>query len=146
MDSKKIATVVVLLAVVAVAVVMGIRRMGSRRPEWVEQEQVTKIDRDTLEVVKLPWGQWESLGYRDVDHQRKYKNPKSGKYCMEDAIICARCGKEIPMPLQPPEVWQAKDMGTKMAIGMKVQAEYKCPRCGQNPYRSQTEKPSESGK
>lgn len=98
---KKIGAMVLLLLVIGVAVAFGVRktRLGGSNPtKWVLQQQVQRIDGETLELLAQTVGEWEKLGHKDG----KYKNPTAGKYSMVDPMTCAACGETIPTPQMPP--------------------------------------------
>ena len=151
MEGKKIAVIVVLLAVVIGAVVFTVKRTtsGPQAPSWVLDQVVQKIDIKTLELVKAPTRDW--MGKYAPDASGYYKNPKTGEYTVAETMQCISCGQLIPVMQLPAELRGKPVARTPMpgasadrqppgkggvdpeAI-MKLQREYKCPRCGKNAY------------
>jgi rRNA maturation protein Nop10 len=133
----------ILVVLAAVAAFCGQRALRhSKPPEWVLTEPIEKIDAETLELMTLPNDQWDKLGKK----LGQFKNPKTGRYTMAEAVKCPHCREKIPTPQVPdaPKL-SAEDIKTKrMPAGWPAyQAElediwgkYKCPKCGQlwGPY------------
>ena len=127
--TKKVTSVIVLLAVIAVVVIWSIHRTigNAGPPEAVLQQVVKKIDYKTREIISLPLGQWDEL--RDKNPVTNvYKNPKTGEWTVVNILKCPNCGAEVPTIAITDEV--AK--GGAAAIS-KLRAEYKCPVCGKCP-------------
>jgi hypothetical protein len=130
---KKTAIIAVLVVVILcglIWVLKGAGLLGDKPtlPNRVVQEPTEKIDQETLEVVTLPFGEWEKLGQKDG----KYKNPKTGKYSMVADMVCAHCGAKIPAP-DLSSIVSITDPKELMATRAKLLAEYKCPKCGKSP-------------
>ena len=135
----------ILLIVAAVVLTFGVYKGcgGIREVDTEQQRLVTKIDENTLEVVKMTGREWLELGNQDG----KFKNPKTGNYAMVVPITCSSCGELIP-PLKPPEPPEGLDLSGKpaftpeedsrrKALMRKMEGEYAktlraavCPRCG----------------
>jgi DNA-directed RNA polymerase subunit RPC12/RpoP len=129
---KSVVTFIALLAVVVAAVVFAVVRVAGKpsRPEWVSMVQMEKIDRQTLEVMSLPVGKWESLGYQDVGRERRFKNPKTGTYTMVQSMRCSVCGEKIPVPVYP-DMTAKKYTRAEMDDAIEAaEKAYVCPRCG----------------
>ena len=130
MEGKKIATSAILIAIAIVAVAFAVKRItgGPKPPTWVLDEQVQKIDTKSLELVKEPVRDWE--GKYAPDASGRCKNPKTGEYTLVDPMTCGVCGQLIPAMQIPPNLQD----DARIAFIMKFQRDYKCPRCGKNPY------------
>lgn len=118
MEVKKIGATVVLVAIIVAALLFIAQKLGfgtSKPPQWVVNEPTEKIDKDTLDLKTLTFGEWHDLGHADGI----YKNPETGKYSMVSAVTCPRCTEKIPAPPMP--AGGAPDDG----------APYICPKCGQ---------------
>ena len=130
-DVKRVIAAAALIIVIVVAGVFIAKRMiGARRPpEWARQLTVERIDNKTLETVTLTLGEWERLGYNEAG---LYKNPNTGKYTMTIPMVCPSCHAKIPS--------FPRFTAGKRASEEEVQAreaairEFKCPKCGANPY------------
>lgn len=114
---------VALIILATVLVVRGLKRAAPAIPADVIGQQIEKVDRETLELVTLPLGEWQNLG----EKERRHKNPETGKYNMVNPMTCAACGKKIPPPeysgaMSPEEV-------------AKATSNYTCPRCGRSAYQ-----------
>jgi len=131
MYRKQIAIGAVLIVVVIIAAVITVRRTtsGPRPPDWVLDEQVQKIDIKSLDVAKERLGDWQ--GKYAADASGRFKSPKTGEYTMVDVMTCSACGQPIPVPQIPDELRGQAPNPTAMR---KMRLEYKCPRCGKNPW------------
>ena len=126
--NKNVIYAVLLVAVVALAVIWGVRRTIGRQgpPDAVLQEVVKKIDYKTREIIPLSQARWEEL--RDkTPRANVYKNPKTGEYTVVNILTCGHCGAEIPTIAITDEVAANGDV-------RKLRDEYKCPFCGQSAF------------
>jgi len=121
---KQIIAVLVLLVVIVVAVVLLTKNRASSSGPSSEilSKPIEMIDKESLELMTLSAGEWKDLGSKN----RAYKNPETGKYNMVGPRICASCGAKIPGPDVPE--------GASQEEGMKIAAEYMCPKCGQRAF------------
>jgi predicted RNA-binding Zn-ribbon protein involved in translation (DUF1610 family) len=124
--NKKILVIGVLIVVIAVSVIVALKRAGLigkvRPPDYVMQQTLEMMDSKDMDVLMTKTlAEWENLGHND---NGCYKNPKTGKYTMVPPMICAACGQKIPRPETSAE---QQDSVREM---MKIMAEYKCPKCG----------------
>ena len=130
--AKNVVWIVVLLAIIASAIVFGIKasRKGPIEPtDWVLAQPAEKIDSETLEVMKKSLGEWEKLGSREG----RYKNPDTGAYTMVPTMTCPACGEKIPSPffvISAPAGSGMSEGGTPAGEDREYLAGYKCPRCG----------------
>ena len=140
---KKIIAIVVLLAIIAAVVVFGIKKSnigGPKPPQWVLDQEVEKIDAESLELVTRTLGEWQKLGSKDG----KYKNPDTGKYTMVSRMDCAACGAKIPMPEFPmfetapgdvePGSMDMEKRARSMEEEARIMSEYICPVCGERAF------------
>jgi hypothetical protein len=122
MGAKKIAVMVVMIAVIVAAVVFFLKGSGlfgtPKPPERILGLDVERIDVNTGEVITLKLAEWTSLGHRDG----LFKNPNSGQYSMQIPMICGGCGEKIATPARVPSA-----DGVSTSPGP-------CPKCGKNPY------------
>lgn len=115
---KRIAVVIGLIAVVAVAGLVTLKRVvrseNPTPPQWMLDKPVEMIDEKTFELMTLKLSEWVKLGEKDGRH----KNPNTGEYTMTGALTCGSCGEKIPPPpsLSPGQQRSAAD--------------YLCPKCG----------------
>ncbi len=145
MNGKKIALIVLLLAVIAFFAVFAAKRVRTEvkmMPTMVLDQKVQKIDMKTLEVFAETSADWQTKYAPDASH--RYKNPNTGEYTMVDTMRCASCGQLIPEPQTNPEFLPKPEPGkqkgsqkgdTRMAEAMqKTLAAYLCPRCGKHAW------------
>lgn len=130
---KKIIAAVVLVVVIVVVLVLVLRSQsvgvlgGPRPPAWVLDQQVEKIDMESLDVVTKKLREWESLGH---DKMGRYKGAK-GKFTMVSPMTCEACKVKIPVPDMPTGTADKPATPEEM---MAAQKAAKCPKCGKNPY------------
>jgi len=131
-DPKKIAQVVVIVLVIIGSIWCGVWMMSrSRRaPEWTNDIKYERIDENTLELMTLPAGQWESLGEKG----KKYKNPNTGTFTMVPVMTCPSCGEKIPVPYLRPKQAPRNPMELQalMKQEREAMANYVCPKCEQS--------------
>ena len=132
MGGKKTVVSALLLAVIIVAVVIAVKRNMSKpeMPDWRQNQQIERIDIKSFEVITERQGDWD--GKYAPDASGRYKNPKTGEYTMVGVMKCAACGQFIPN-LQIPAELRGKPV--PMATMEKLKSEYKCPKCGKNPFQ-----------
>jgi len=133
--SSRAARIILLAVVVAIAALVWALAIARRAPRPTREALATrieKIDEDTLETVTLSLGDWQNLGQRNG----RFRNPKTGKYTMLPVMTCASCGAKIPNPLpmwgETPQT--DEEMSRTRQEFARVMAEYRCPRCGKNPF------------
>ena len=133
---KKIIAVVVLLAIIAAAGVFSIKKSnigGPKMPQWLLDQEIERIDAESLELVTRTRGEWQKLGPKDG----KYKNPNSGKYTMVSPIDCTACGAKIPVPegvdVDPGSIDMEK-RERSMEEEARIMSEYICPVCGERAF------------
>ena len=107
MNSKTTAAVALALAVAAVGYSIWRHKQAGAPPDWYQQQAVEKMDMKTYAAMTKTRAEWMRLGQENG----RYRNPETGEHEMVDAVVCASCGKKIPLP-------PGSDMG------------YKCPLCG----------------
>lgn len=129
-DPKKIAQVVVIVLVIIGSIWCGVWMMSrSRRaPEWTNDIKYERIDENTLELMTLPAGQWESLGEKG----KKYKNPDTGTFTMVPVMTCPSCAEKIPTPYIRPKDVPRDPQGLQAIMQEEQDAmdRYVCPKCG----------------
>jgi DNA-directed RNA polymerase subunit RPC12/RpoP len=133
-ERKKTVFIVVLVSIIIVAGIVILRRATPDKltaPESLLQTPTSKIDMKTLEISTLPLNDW--MTHCAADAFQRYKNPKTGEYTMVSIIVCAKCGKQIPELLAPPEFQQVKAPQRGEAFA-KLQRDYTCPYCKKNPF------------
>ena len=128
MQPKKIAALVVLAAIIALAVFFGIRRLnigGPKPPEWSLGQSLTLIDTKTEDLVTVTLGQLGKLGKKNG----LYKNPRSGAFTLCTPLVCAACGE---MLVPPPEMIIDDDTASQAdrERAMQTRLTYICPKCG----------------
>lgn len=119
-------SIVVILIAVFVITTRGSKTAGP--PSQITGAPVTKVDKDSLEVVTLPMSEWQKLG---ANADGCYKNPTTGQYTMLPTMTCKSCGATIPTLLQPPST--GNDDADEAAYAQMMN-EYKCPKCGKNAF------------
>jgi len=104
---------------------LGVVSSGPTPPDYVLARPVKKIDKESFEVMELPLGKWRKLGH---NKEGRYKNPKTGKYTMVPCMICAHCGKEIPVPEMPAP---GPEGPPDPMVYEEIMMNYRCPLCGE---------------
>jgi rRNA maturation protein Nop10 len=151
MNLKKIALIALLIAVIAAAAVLAVRRARSELKTPLlfqkfvderENQKLEKIDMKSLEVFSETVRDWATQYAPNTDGY--YKNPKTGEYTVVEAMKCASCGQLIPAPQLPAGLAQKMRGGrnhgpspeaiAEMVAVKKSQSNYKCPRCGKNAF------------
>lgn len=132
MDGKKIAATVVLIVVIVAALVFIAKKSGvvssaPKPPDWVLDQQIERIDTETLAVSTKKMREWMKLG----EKEGMYKNPDTGKYTMASPMVCGSCGVKIPAPMPPAE---STGGAPNPETQMKWQESVKCPKCGKSPF------------
>jgi len=137
--SKIIITTVCILSI-AVAIGLNIKkhRSGPQPPDWVLDQESTRIDEnDPYEVITNTLREWKSLG----QEEGKYRNPNTGAYSMVTPMTCGACQEQIPRPQRHRPSRPPAPPGSRLSgpAEMRAQEEawlekvmsYKCPKCGE---------------
>jgi predicted RNA-binding Zn-ribbon protein involved in translation (DUF1610 family) len=141
MNGKKIGIIVLLIAVIAGAVVIAVKRARSElkaQPKLAVDQTYPKIDVKTLEVFSETLADWQTK--YAPDKSGRFKNPGTGEYAMVDVMKCASCGQLIPVPQRSSATSQkgapAKSgpeaAAAANAANQELLREYICPRCGKH--------------
>jgi len=146
MNKGLIVAICVIVIVAAVVIMMSRGGSGAGPGNTVTEQQLTLMDKSTLETETLTLAEWQSRG---KDSEGYYKNA-AGEYTMVESMNCPDCGAEIPKLLLPPEpigVGGEEDyppgMEPDSAVDpfeeweettARMKAEYVCPQCGKHPY------------
>jgi len=125
MDAKKTVMLVVLFVVIVGAIYFSARKSrilgpGSA-PPMPAVDPATPfelIDRNTLQVITKPYGEWQKLGQ---DSAGIFKNPDTGTYSMVPDMLCFKCGAKIPYKSRFPHPGYDP-------------TQVKCPKCGKSPF------------
>jgi len=131
---KKLLVAAVLLLVIAGTAVFLGKKFGTggpKRPDWILEEPLEKIDNTTMEIIMLPRRKWENLGQQ----YEMYKNPHTGKYAMVPVMVCGSCGEKIPSVPQP-KLKPGEGLGEYRGRWIESMQNYKCPKCGKSAYTS----------
>jgi len=124
--ARKMGVSVLLLAIIIAGIALiwkSVRKGAPRRPDYVMDYEIEKIDEKTLQVLVLKAREWEDLGERNG----KYKNPNTGEYTMVPTMRCDSCGGTIPMH----EIYADRALQTHENL-VKAYNEYMCPLCGEH--------------
>ena len=126
---KKMATAVILIALIGVSVVFAIK--GSRRgpvkmPDRGLEAAEEKIDSISFERITKTVGEWQKL---KAKKGLVWKNPATGDYTVVDVMMCPHCNETIPSPLLMVAPQHARDRETANKIRAEYNS-YKCPKCG----------------
>ena len=127
MNTKMIATIVGLIAIIVLVVYIGIiRRAGdSKPPEWVSDQPVELIDTKTGDLVTLARGEMKD---------GRAENPNTGEFTLVVPIVCESCKEKVVgppgMPVADPNMG-GKAYAAAVKKGRELKLEYPCPKCGQ---------------
>jgi hypothetical protein len=152
MNPKKIAFVVLLIAVIAVAAVFAVKRVRTemkQAPTLYADQKLQKIDMKTLELFSETSADWMTKYAPDASGC--YMNPKTGEHTVVATMKCASCGQLIPVPRAPELPKGAKAAPAKKSQGMSpaVQAllsNYMCPICRKHAWFPPSEEPAQPAK
>ena len=129
--SKKYAAIAALVIVIVAGIVWSVTRMGKPAPPaWRDQEELERIDYESLEIVTKPRGEWDKLEGKKAG---TWENPATGKDTFVKVQTCGQCGEKIPSPahLFPTDA-EIRAMGGPESIAAvnEILSQYKCPHCG----------------
>ncbi|MGD1001518.1 MAG: hypothetical protein ABSA67_12575 [Candidatus Brocadiia bacterium] len=144
MNGKKIAIIVLLIAVIGVATAFTVTRILNEAggPTLYVDQKFEKIDMKSYEVFGETNSDWQTKYTPDASGH--WKNPKTGEYTLTYMMKCASCGRPIPLPQLPAELRPKTASGRPSRADTEAIAEamhqyeliYKCPLCGKNAFET----------
>ena len=136
MDGKKVAIGVVLVIVIAGAAMSIMKRSGggtAKPPDWVLEQEIEKIDKESGELITKQLGEWQDIGHND---KGLYKNPNTKKFTMTSPMVCTSCGEKIAppdMPVMSGDTPEGPDL-EGMAERERIIQEHVCPKCNEKAF------------
>ena len=91
---KKIAVIVILLALIVGAIVFTAKKRSgaATAPSAVRGRPIEKIDSETGEIASMSWAEWNKQGGKDG----LFKNPTTGEFTMDTITVDPETGEKVP--------------------------------------------------